>query len=72
MDSKLILRFATPADVSVLFDLIQALAKYEKLSHAVTGNVAALAEHLFGKHRYVEAIIAEYPGQAVGFALFFS
>lgn len=71
MTSELILRPAQPADVPVLFDLIQALAEYEKLSHAVTGNADALKEHLFGSRPYVEAIIASYAGQAVGFALFF-
>jgi GNAT superfamily N-acetyltransferase len=69
--SDLILRFAQPADSNVLFDLIKALAEYEKLSHAVTGNALALEEHLFGSPQYIEAIIAEYAGQAVGFALFF-
>ncbi|WYL94398.1 MAG: GNAT family N-acetyltransferase [Gloeotrichia echinulata IR180] len=69
--NNLILRFAEPDDCGVLFDLIQQLAEYEKLSHAVTGNVMALKEHLFGSPRYVEAILAEYAGQAVGFALFF-
>jgi GNAT superfamily N-acetyltransferase len=68
---ELTLRSATPADVSVLFELIQALAEYEKLSHAVTGNAEALKEHLFGSKPYIEAILAEYAGQAVGFALFF-
>jgi GNAT superfamily N-acetyltransferase len=70
--SDLILRFAEPADSNVLFDLIKALAEYEKLSHAVTGNALALEEHLFGSPQYIEAIIAEYAGQAVGFAMFFS
>jgi len=70
--SDLILRFAQPADSNVLFDLIQGLAEYEKLSHAVTGNALDLQEHLFGSPKYVEAILAEYAGQAVGFALFFS
>ncbi|MDF5720399.1 MAG: GNAT family N-acetyltransferase [Rhizonema sp. PD37] len=69
--SNLVLRFAEPKDCSVLFDLIQALAEYEKLSDAVTGNALELQEHLFGERKYVEAIIAEYTGQAVGFALFF-
>ncbi|YAF95469.1 MAG: N-acetyltransferase family protein [Nodularia sp. CChRGM 3473] len=69
--SDLILRFAEPTDSNVLFDLIKGLAEYEKLSHAVTGNVLALKEHLFGSPKYVEAILAEYTGQAVGFALFF-
>ena len=70
-NSDLIWRFAEPADCSVLFDLIKALAEYEKLSDAVTGNVLELKEHLFGSLKYIEAIIAEYAGQAVGFALFF-
>ncbi|NDJ23127.1 GNAT family N-acetyltransferase [Nostoc sp. B(2019)] len=69
--SDLILRFAKPADCNVLFELIQGLAEYEKLSHAVTGNALALKEHLFSTPSYVEAILAEYAGQAVGFALFF-
>ncbi|MBH8566899.1 GNAT family N-acetyltransferase [Nostoc sp. CENA67] len=69
--SDLILRFAEPSDSNVVFELIKGLAEYEKLSHAVTGNVLALEEHLFGSPRYVEVILAEYAGQAVGFALFF-
>lgn len=71
MSSELMLRPAEPADVPVLFQLIQALAEYEKLSHAVTGTADALKEHLFGSRPYAEAIIVEYAGQAVGFALFF-
>ncbi|MDF5707994.1 MAG: GNAT family N-acetyltransferase [Nostoc sp. S4] len=69
--SNLIVRFAQPEDYSILFKLIEGLAEYEKLSHAVTGNALELKEHLFGSHRYIEAILAEFAGQAVGFALFF-
>jgi GNAT superfamily N-acetyltransferase len=68
--SNLIVRFAEPSDCDLLFELIKALAEYEKLSHAVSGDALALKEHLFGSPRYVEAIIAEYAGQGVGFALF--
>ena len=71
MASELILRPAQPVDVPEIFQLIQALAEYEKLSHDVVGNVDALKEHLFGSRAYAEVIIAEYAGQAVGFALFF-
>lgn len=71
MSSEVIVRPATLPDVSVLFELIKALAEYEKLSHAVTGNAEALKEDLFGDRPYVEAILAEYAGQTVGFALFF-
>lgn len=56
----------------MLFELIQALAEYEKLSHLVTGTVDALQDHLFGAKPYIEAILAEYEGQTVGFALLFS
>jgi GNAT superfamily N-acetyltransferase len=72
MSSKLVLRPAELADVPVLFRLILALAEYEKLSHAVTGNADALKEHLFGSRPYAEVIVAEDAGQTVGFALFFS
>ncbi|HBL11281.1 MAG TPA: GNAT family N-acetyltransferase [Cyanobacteria bacterium UBA11162] len=65
------IRPANPTDVPILFELIQALAHYEKLSHTVTGNTDALKEHLFGAKPYAEAIVAECCGQAVGFGLFF-
>lgn len=71
MSSELILRPAEAGDVETLFNLIQALAEYEKLSHAVTGSAEALKAHLFGAQPYAEAILAEYAGKAVGFALFF-
>ncbi|MGB3511507.1 MAG: GNAT family N-acetyltransferase [Microcoleaceae cyanobacterium] len=69
--NELNLRAATPADVPVLFELIKALAEYEKLSHAVTGSATSLEAHLFGARPYAEAIIAEFAGQVVGFSLFF-
>ncbi|MFN5893573.1 MAG: GNAT family N-acetyltransferase [Dolichospermum sp.] len=69
--TNLIVRFAQPGDVITLFKLIQGLAEYGKLSHAVIGNAEALKDHLFGSPKYVDAIIAEIDGQAVGFAIFF-
>lgn len=71
MPIELTIRPATVDDVPVLFNLVLALAEYEKLSHAVTGNPEALGEHLFGSNPYAETLLAEYAGQAVGFALFF-
>ena len=70
--ASLSLRMAAPEDAPVLFELIQALAAYEKLSDAVTGSAAELATHLSGDRPLVEAIVAEVAGQAVGFALFFT
>lgn len=72
MSYELLVRPAQPSDASVIFELIQALAEYEKLSHAVTGNVDALSKHLFGDRPCVEAILAESAGETVGFALFFT
>lgn len=68
---ELRIRSAKPADVLVLFDLIKALAEYEKLDQAVTGTAQSLNEHLFGAKPYAEAILAEYGGKSAGFALFF-
>ncbi|MEA5575202.1 GNAT family N-acetyltransferase [Anabaena sp. UHCC 0451] len=69
--NDLIVRFAKPSDSAVLFELIQGLAEYEKLSDAVTGNAQALKDHLFSEPKYIEAILAEVSGKVVGFALFF-
>lgn len=69
--TNLILRSTTPQDVPTLFQLIKGLAEYEKLTHAVTGNIADLEAHLFGDRIYAEAVLAELDGKAVGFALFF-
>jgi len=65
------IRAAVATDVKAIFDLIAALAAYEKLSHLVTGNSQALGEHLFGEKPYIEALVAEVGGRIVGFALFF-
>lgn len=65
------IRSVTPAEVPELFELIKALAKYERLSHTVTGSAGELKEHLFGDRPYAEAWVAEVGGQLVGFALFF-
>jgi hypothetical protein len=57
--SDLIVRFAEPADCAALFDLVQGLAEYENLSHAVTGSSSTLKEHLFGSPKYPEAILTQ-------------
>ncbi|XTZ19369.1 MAG: N-acetyltransferase family protein [cyanobacterium endosymbiont of Rhopalodia fuxianensis] len=72
MNKDLRIRSAQPSDVVDLFSLIQALAEYEKLSYQVTGDVEMLREHLFGKRPYIEAIVAQWGTQCVGFSVFFS
>ena len=65
------LRLARAADCGAIFNLIKALAEYEKLSDAVNGDADLLREHLFGEPKYIEAIVAESVDKIVGFALFF-
>jgi GNAT superfamily N-acetyltransferase len=65
------LRSPVISDVPAIFSLIQALAEYEKLTHAVTGTVEALEFDLFGDRPVIEAVVAEVDSQIVGFALFF-
>ena len=69
--ANLVIQPAAPDDAPTLFELIKALAEYEKLSHEVVGNVADLQHHLFGPHPYAEAILAKVEERSVGFALFF-
>lgn len=70
--NSLVIRWAKPADVSAIMDLIKALAVYENLAEAVTGNAEALEAHLFGEISYAEVLVGEWEGKIVGFALFFS
>ncbi|CAM3975628.1 Protease synthase and sporulation negative regulatory protein PAI 1 [Novosphingobium lubricantis] len=67
----LTVRPATPVDLSLIAELIRALAAYEKLADAVRFDEAGLAEKLFGPRPYAEVLIGEVDGVAQGFALFF-
>lgn len=65
------IRHAKPDDVKLIFELIGALAEYEKLSHEVVTNAEELRENLFGKKPQAEVVIAEWQGAPAGFALWF-
>jgi len=65
------IRPAAPGDEQALFSLIQALAEYEKLSHAVSGSAEQLACDLFEPRPRVEALLVEADERVVGFALYF-
>lgn len=65
------IRPAQPADVATLWQLVKALAEYEKLSHEVTGTPEALERHLFGPRPYAEAVLALSDKEPAGFALYF-
>lgn len=65
------IRFATPEDSALVLSLIKELAVYEKLEHDVIATVDSVSASLFGQDSNIEALIAEFNGQPVGFALFF-
>lgn len=67
------IRSAHPTDTANIFKLIQALAAYEKLEHAVTGSPDQLHEHLFGSNPVAAALLADVPESPtpVGLALYF-
>jgi len=65
------IREANIGDCELILGFIKELADYEKLSHEVVASVETLEETLFGDPAYAQVIIAEYQGDAVGYALFF-
>jgi GNAT superfamily N-acetyltransferase len=64
------IRDATLQDVPALFEMIVALAVYEREPDGVTGTPEMLATALFGERPAAEAVIAEVDGAVAGFALF--
>jgi hypothetical protein len=62
---------ARPEDCGVLFDLIRALAEYEKLTHLVVGTADDLRRELFDERPVIEAVLAWEGERPLGFALFF-
>lgn len=66
-----VIRPATPADVPSILALIRELAEYERLLDQVVADEAAVHRALFGPRPIVEALVATFADEAVGFALFF-
>jgi GNAT superfamily N-acetyltransferase len=65
------IRPARPADATGIWELILALAAYEKMVPRVTGSAAQLAEDLFGGRLWLECLVAEEAGALKGYALFY-
>jgi GNAT superfamily N-acetyltransferase len=68
---EFVIRGANCADSQLLLGFIKELAQYEKLSHEAVATSAILEQNLFGERPYAEVLIAEFQGQAIGYALFF-
>lgn len=68
---SLTIRPARPGEAGLVLSFIEALAKYEKLSHEVEAGEADVDAALFGEAPKVFCDIAEWDGEPVGFALWF-
>ena len=65
------LRDAGPEDLHLVLRFIRALAEYERLAHEVRADEATLGAFLFGTPRRAEALVAEWNGTPVGFAVWY-
>ena len=71
MTATITIRDATHDDAHLIVNLIRELADYEKLRDEAVATEEDIARALFGPRPYAEALIAEWDGAPVGFALFF-
>ncbi len=67
----LTLRPAEPADAPLILEYIQELAAYEREPEAVVATQADVERYVFSDEAFVNVVMAEWDGQAAGFALWF-
>ena len=67
-----IIRDAGKKDCGLILSFIKELADYEKLLHEVEATEETLAQSLFSTEPCAKAIIGEFEGRPVGYALFFT
>lgn len=70
MKSEILYRAAKPADADVIFDMVCALAEYEKLRHEVVSTPDHFKKLLENTDRFF-CYLAEKDGVAVGFCMGF-
>ena len=66
-----LIRPAAVSDVPLLLRFFRELAEYERQSDAVVIKEEALIKDGFGSEPRFRSLIAEWEGQAIGYALFF-
>ena len=69
--SELEIKKGTIDDAETIFNFINQLAEYEKLTHEVTTTPEELAKTLFSQNTHTHTIIGYYKNKPVAFALFF-
>jgi len=65
------IRPARKGEAALVLTFIRELAEYEKLSHEVKATEALIDAALFGETPHVFCDIAEWDGEAVGFAVWY-
>jgi GNAT superfamily N-acetyltransferase len=65
------IRPATREDAATILDLIRALATYEREPDAVSASEEDIVRDGFGANPKFRCVIAEWDGQAAGFAFWF-
>ena len=71
MTASFVIRPATPDDGAVIFELVRALADYERLLDHVDASEAMLSAALFCEHPRLFCDLVEVKGDIVGFAVWF-
>jgi GNAT superfamily N-acetyltransferase len=66
-----VIRAARPDDSALIFALVRELADYEKLTSEVDATPEAIAAALFAREPRLFCDIAEWNGEAAGFAIWF-
>ncbi len=66
------IRRARSDEAGLVLTFIRELAEYEKLLHELEASEAMIAEALFGDNPRLYCAIAEWDGEAVGFAVWFA
>ena len=65
------IRPATLKDAAVIANMIHELAEFEHLGHEASVSEEIIARDGFGPHPKFRAAIAEWDGEAIGYAVFF-
>ncbi|MGH7741676.1 MAG: GNAT family N-acetyltransferase [Candidatus Eiseniibacteriota bacterium] len=66
-----VVRFAQASDLDSIWEMLRALAVYEKLEPYLTGTPELLGQDLFGPQPKLECLVAERGAERIGYALFF-
>ena len=69
--TALVIRDARTGDAALVMEFVRALAAYEKLAHDVVTNEDEIAAALFAPQPRAFCDIAEWNGEAAGFAVWF-